>query len=96
MNESYQVIRQILFTHSWDSLISLNEVIVTARKARGARRASLYGCTVAGPFLLMQPGMGAGIAVSRTPLPRGRVFEASYRTFIGGLHAQNSINYDLG
>ncbi len=26
-------------------------------------------CTVAAPFLLMQPGMGAGIAASRTPRP---------------------------
>lgn len=26
-------------------------------------------CTVAAPFLLMQPGMGAGIAASRTPHP---------------------------
>ena len=27
--------------------------------------------TVAAPFLLMQPGMGAGIAASRTPRPNG-------------------------
>lgn len=26
-------------------------------------------CTVAAPFLVMQPGMGAGIAASRTPRP---------------------------
>lgn len=26
-------------------------------------------CTVAAPFLLMQPGMGAGLAASRTPRP---------------------------
>lgn len=26
-------------------------------------------CTVAAPFLIMQPGMGAGIAASRTPRP---------------------------
>ena len=38
------------------------------RAAAGA--ALLVGVvTVAAPFLLMQPGMGAGIAASRTPRP---------------------------
>ena len=28
--------------------------------------------TVAAPFFILQPGMGAGIAASRTPNPRSR------------------------
>lgn len=33
-------------------------------------------CTVAAPFLVMQPGMGAGIAASRTPRPAAARFQS--------------------
>lgn len=36
--------------------------------------------TVAAPFLVMQPGMGAGIAASRTPNPAAARLQASSRT----------------
>lgn len=45
--------------------------------------------TVAAPFLLMQPGMGAGIAASRTPRPAAtRLQSLIYHTVFGlGLYA---------
>jgi len=46
-------------------------------------------CTVAAPFLLMQPGMGAGFAASRTPRPvAARVQSLVTHTIFGfGLYA---------
>jgi hypothetical protein len=45
--------------------------------------------TVAAPFLLMQPGMGAGIAASRTPNPAAaRIHSLVTHTVFGlGLYA---------
>ncbi len=45
--------------------------------------------TVAAPFLLMQPGMGAGIAASRTPNPRAARLRSltSHAVFGVGLYA---------
>ena len=40
---------------------------------------------------------GSGIAAGQwecVHVPRGRVFEASYRTFIGMLHSEHCIDYD--
>ncbi|NJN40288.1 MAG: DUF2938 domain-containing protein, partial [Gammaproteobacteria bacterium] len=45
--------------------------------------------TVAMPFLLMQPGMGAGIAASRTPRPNAARFHSfmTHTVFGLGLYA---------
>ena len=45
--------------------------------------------TVAAPFLLMQPGMGAGIAASRTPRPAAARFQSivTHAVFGLGLYA---------
>jgi hypothetical protein len=45
--------------------------------------------TVAAPFLLMQPGMGAGIAASRTPRPAAARFQSlvTHTVFGLGLYA---------
>jgi len=45
--------------------------------------------TVAAPFLLMQPGMGAGIAASRTPRPAAARFQSlvTHAIFGIGLYA---------
>ena len=45
--------------------------------------------TVAAPFLVMQPGMGAGIAASRTPRPAAARFQslATHAIFGLGLYA---------
>jgi polyferredoxin len=45
--------------------------------------------TVAAPFLLMQPGMGAGIAASRTPRPAAARIQSlvTHATFGIGLYA---------
>jgi hypothetical protein len=45
--------------------------------------------TVAAPFLLMQPGMGAGIAASRTPRPNAARLQslATHAVFGAGLYA---------
>ena len=54
--------------------------------------------SVAAPFLLMQPGMGAGIAASRTPRPnqaRLRSF-VTHATFGVGLYAAAFIASSLG
>ncbi len=41
--------------------------------------------TVAAPFLLMQPGMGAGIAASRTPRPNVARFHSLLNHAVFGL-----------
>ena len=45
--------------------------------------------TVAAPFLLMQPGMGAGIAASRTPRPAAARLQSliTHLVFGAGLYA---------
>lgn len=55
--------------------------------------------TVAAPFLLMQPGMGAGIAASRTPRPNAaRLQSLVTHTIFGlGLYAAGlALNYLSG
>jgi len=42
-------------------------------------------CSVAAPFLLMQPGMGAGIAASRTPRPAAARLQSLVTHAIFGL-----------
>lgn len=42
-------------------------------------------CTVVAPFFLMQPGMGAGIAASRTPKPSSSRFQSILTHSIFGL-----------
>jgi predicted permease len=46
-------------------------------------------CTVAAPFLVMQPGMGAGIAASRTPRPSAARLQSvvTHAIFGFGLYA---------
>ena len=46
-------------------------------------------CSVAAPFLLMQPGMGAGFAASRTPRPAAARFQSlvTHAIFGVGLYA---------
>ena len=53
--------------------------------------------TVAAPFLLMQPGMGAGIAASRTPKPNAaRLQSLIMHTVFGvGLYAAGWVNHGL-
>jgi hypothetical protein len=53
--------------------------------------------TVAAPFLLMQPGMGAGIAASRTPRPgAARVQSLITHTVFGlGLYAAGWVTNGL-
>ena len=53
--------------------------------------------SVAAPFLLMQPGMGAGIAASRTPRPAAaRLQSLATHTIFGlGLYAAAWVNYFL-
>lgn len=53
--------------------------------------------SVAAPFLLMQPGMGAGIAASRTPRPRAaRVQSLVTHTVFGlGLYAAGWLTHFL-
>jgi hypothetical protein len=41
--------------------------------------------SIAAPFLIMQPGMGAGIAASRTPNPPAARFQSLVTHFIFGL-----------
>jgi len=50
--------------------------------------------TVAAPFLLMQPGMGAGIAASRTPRPAAARLQSlvTHAVFGLGLYAGALIN----
>ena len=49
--------------------------------------------TVAAPFLLMQPGMGAGIAASRTPRPNSARIQslATHAVFGLGLYAAGLV-----
>ena len=49
--------------------------------------------TVAAPFLLMQPGMGAGIAASRTPRPNAARLQslATHTVFGLGLYAAGLV-----
>jgi hypothetical protein len=49
--------------------------------------------SVAAPFLLMQPGMGAGIAASRTPRPAAARFQAliTHTVFGLGLYAAGQV-----
>ena len=53
--------------------------------------------SVAAPFLLMQPGMGAGIAASRTPRPAAARLQslATHAIFGLGLYATAWVNYFL-
>jgi hypothetical protein len=56
--------------------------------------ALLFGIvTVAAPFLLMQPGMGAGIAASRTPRPGAARLQSlvTHAVFGFGLYAAGSL-----
>lgn len=50
-------------------------------------------CSVAAPFLLMQPGMGAGIAASRTPNPAAARFHSlvTHGMFGLGLYAAGRV-----
>ena len=50
-------------------------------------------CSVAAPFLLMQPGMGAGIAASRTPNPAAARLRSviTHATFGVGLYVAGLI-----
>src|SRR5690348_5878718 len=57
-------------------------------------RALAFGvATVAAPFLLMQPGMGAGIAASRTPRPAAARIQSliTHFAFGAGLYASARI-----
>lgn len=49
--------------------------------------------TVAAPFLLMQPGMGAGVAASRTPRPRAARLQSlvTHAVFGLGLYAAGLV-----
>ena len=49
--------------------------------------------SVAAPFLVMQPGMGAGIAASRTPRPAAARFQSliTHAIFGAGLYAAGRI-----
>jgi hypothetical protein len=54
--------------------------------------------SVAAPFLLMQPGMGAGIAASRTPNPAAARLRSlvTHGTFALGLYAAGWVTSLLG
>ncbi|WP_266157917.1 DUF2938 domain-containing protein [Dyella silvatica] len=54
--------------------------------------------SVAAPFLLMQPGMGAGIAASRTPRPNVARFHSlvTHAVFGLGLYASGLASHWLG
>ena len=56
-----------------------------ARQPTLAPALSLGIATVAAPFLLMQPGMGAGIAASRTPRPNAARLQSLVTHTIFGL-----------
>jgi hypothetical protein len=60
-----------------------------ARQPTLAPALALGIATVAAPFLLMQPGMGAGIAASRTPRPNAARLQslATHAVFGAGLYA---------
>lgn len=54
--------------------------------------------TVAAPFLVMQPGMGAGIAASRTPRPAAARLQSlvTHGVFGLGLYASGWVAHALG
>ena len=54
--------------------------------------------SVAAPFLVMQPGMGAGIAASRTPRPNAARFQSlvTHTVFGLGLYAAGWVTQVLG
>lgn len=56
-----------------------------ARQPTLAPALTLGIATVAAPFLLMQPGMGAGIAASRTPQPNSARLQSLITHAISGL-----------
>lgn len=56
-----------------------------ARQPTLAPALALGIATVAAPFLLMQPGMGAGIAASRTPRPNSARLQSLITHAISGL-----------
>lgn len=56
-----------------------------ARQPTLAPALTLGIATVAAPFLLMQPGMGAGIAASRTPRPNSARLQSLITHAISGL-----------
>jgi len=62
---------------------------VWARRPTLAPALALGVATVAAPFLLMQPGMGAGIAASRTPRPNAARLQSlvTHAVFGLGLYA---------
>ncbi|WP_290536583.1 DUF2938 domain-containing protein [Alcanivorax sp.] len=53
--------------------------------------------TVAAPFLLMQPGMGAGIAASRTPAPNAARLQSllTHGMFGAGLYLGGWVSHGL-
>ena len=54
--------------------------------------------TVAAPFLVMQPGMGAGVAASRTPRPAAARLQSlvTHGVFGLGLYASGWIAHAFG
>ena len=70
-----------------------------ARHPTLAPALALGVATVAAPFLLMQPGMGAGIAASRTPRPNAARVQSlvTHAVFGVGLYAAALVrNFLLG
>jgi len=63
------------------------------RQPTPAPALALGIATVAAPFLLMQPGMGAGIAASRTPRPNAARAQslATHAVFGAGLYAAGLV-----
>ncbi|HVY08237.1 MAG TPA: DUF2938 domain-containing protein [Burkholderiales bacterium] len=55
-------------------------------------------CTVAAPFFIMQPGMGAGIAASRTPRPNAARIQSliTHAVFGVGLYTAGEVAGFLG
>ena len=64
-----------------------------ARQPTLAPALALGMATVAAPFLLMQPGMGAGIAASRTPRPNSARLQSlvTHAVFGVGLYAAGLV-----
>ena len=64
-----------------------------ARQPTLAPALALGMATVAAPFLLMQPGMGAGIAASRTPRPNSARLQSlvTHAVFGLGLYAAGLV-----
>jgi len=73
-------------------LVSLNGVAWLAQPSLGPALA-LGIATVAAPFLLMQPGMGAGIAASRTARPATARLQSliTHAVFGAGLFAAAKV-----